>query len=260
MSDKSYATSFAVSVSAVVAFMTVGLFGTQAIARQAADTTLEQMPPELETQFALSALPRTLRDRATVFLLDPGKGYHISRHGTSGVACLVERTAWELSDFRNDIYIPLCFDAAGTTYLRVIRDAAALRAQGMRPVALKAEVEKRYRNGTYPVPEKAGVSYMVSPLYRTVAPPDLKVHTTSMPHLMFYAPGITNEDIAAAPNLADHSSLQYPFIDRQGIGQQSYMIQLVGETEKARILDDERALVAALCAHRAVLCYPESKG
>ena len=259
MSDKSYATSFAVGVSAVVASMTVGLFGAQATAREAADTRLEQMPPELETQFALSALPRTLRDRATVLLLDPGKGYHSARQGTSGVACLVERTAWELSDLRNDIYIPLCFDAAGTTYQRVIMDAAALRAQGMSAAVLKAEVEKRYRNGTYPVPQKAGVSYMVSPIYRTVAPPDLKVHTTSMPHLMFYAPNITNEDIGAVPNLADHSSLHYPFIDRQGTGQQSYMIQLVGETEKARILDDERALVAALCAHRAVLCYPEAK-
>ena len=33
---------------------------------------------------------------------------------------------------RNDIYIPLCYDAVGTaTYLRVMMDAAVLRARGM---------------------------------------------------------------------------------------------------------------------------------
>ena len=62
MSNKHHATSVTVGVSAVVALVTIGLFGTQASARHAADTTLEQMPVELETQFALSALPRTLRE------------------------------------------------------------------------------------------------------------------------------------------------------------------------------------------------------
>ena len=34
---------------------------------------VEKMPAELETQFALSALPPALRDQATVYLLDPGR-------------------------------------------------------------------------------------------------------------------------------------------------------------------------------------------
>jgi hypothetical protein len=220
-----------------------------------AGTTLEQMPAKLETQFALSALPPALRDKATVYLLDPKKGYQLSRQGTSGVACLVERTAWEMADFRNDIYIPLCYDAAGAkAHFKVIMDAAALRAQGMSPAALKAEIEKRYQNKVYKVPEKASLSYMIAPVQRTVAPPDLKVRTVSLPHVMFYAPNITNEDIGAVPNLSDHSSLAHPFIDRQGIAEQSYMIQLVGEAEKARILADEKPLIDALCAHREVLC------
>jgi len=90
-----------------------------------------------------------LRDQATVYLLDPKKGYQLSRQGTSGVTCLVERTVWELADFRNDIYIPLCYDAVGTrTYLKVIMETATLRVQGMSPVALKAETENRYKNKT----------------------------------------------------------------------------------------------------------------
>jgi hypothetical protein len=227
---------------------------------QATETAIERMPAELETRFALSALPPSLRDKATVYLLDPQKGYQLSRKGPSGVACLVERTAWEMADFRNDIYIPLCYDAAGrNAHFKVIIEAAELRAQGMVPAALKAEIEQRYKNKTYGSPEKAGLSYMIAPIMRTAGPPDMQVHTMAMPHLMFYAPGITNDDIGAAPNLADPSSLLYPFVDRQGNAEQSYMIQLVGETEKAKILADEKDLVRDLCAYRDVLCLTHMK-
>jgi len=201
-----------------------------------------------------------MRDKATVYLLDPTKGYQLSQQGTSGVACLVERTVWEWADFRNDIYIPLCYDAVGTkAHLKVIMDTATLRAQGMGPVALKAEIENRYKNKTYRVPEKAGLSYMVAPVMRALGPPDMKVHTMSMPHVMFYAPNITNEDIGAVPNLSVHSSLLYPFIDKQGIAEQSYIIQLIGEAEKAKIMADEQPLLDDLCAYRDVLCVSSKK-
>jgi hypothetical protein len=198
-----------------------------------------------------------MRDKAAVYLLDPAQGYQLSQRGTSGVTCLVQRTVWEMADFRNDIYIPLCYDAVGTkTYLKVIMDAATLRIQGMGPVALKAEIANRWRTKTYELPEKAGVSYMLAPVFRTGGPPDMKVHTNPMPHLMFYAPNVTNADIGAVPDLSVPSSLLYPFIDRQGIGEQSYFIQMVGEAEKARIMADEKDLLAALCAYRASLCLP----
>jgi hypothetical protein len=231
-----------------------------ATSAHATDTTLDQMPPQLETRFALSALPPALRDNATVFLLDTKKGYTLSRQGTTGLACLVQRTQWELSDFRNDIYYAVCYDAAGAeTYLKYVRDAAALRAQGLTPTALKAEIEKRYEDKTYKVPDKPGLSYMIGPLMRTIGPPDFKVHTMAMPHLMFYAPFITNADIGAAPDLADPASLQYPFIDRQGNGEQSYMIQMIGEAEKARILVEEKELIDDLCAYRDVLCLDHTQ-
>ncbi len=244
----------------VLALSTISLIGISAPPSQATETTIEQMPAKLETQFALSALPAALRNQAVVYLLDPKKGYQLSRQGTNGVTCLVERTVWELADFRNDIYIPLCYDAVGAkAHLKVIMDTAALRAQGMSPVALKAEIENRYKNKIYKIPEKPGLSYMVAPVMRTVGPPDMKVHTMAMPHVMFYAPYITNEDIGARPNLSVHSSLLYPFIDKQGIAEQSYIIQLIGEAEKAKILADEKPLLDELCAYRAVLCLPNMK-
>jgi hypothetical protein len=254
-------TSSAAKINQILAVTSVSLMGLSASpGPRSTEPTIDRMPANLETQYALSALPPALRDKATVYLLDPKVGYHLARQGTSGVACLVERTVWETADFRNDLYLPLCYDAAGSkAHFKVIMDAAELRAQGMGPVALKAEIERRYKNKTYTAPQKAGVSYMLAPVMRAIAPPDLKVHTIPMPHLMFYAPGITNDDLGARPNLSDHSTLMYPFIDRQGNAEQSYMIQLMGDAEKVTILSEGKALLADLCAYRDLLCLPNTR-
>jgi hypothetical protein len=129
----------------------------------------------------------------------------------------------------------------------------------MSPVALKAEIENRYRSKTYKAPEKPGLSYMVAPVMRALGPPDMKMHTMSMPHLMFYAPNVTNEDIGAVPDLSVPSSLLYPFIDRQGNAEQSYMIQLIGAAERAKIMADEKTLLDDLCAYRDILCLADKK-
>lgn len=238
--------------------LVLALAGTRASASEATPA-LTPMPGALEIRFALSAVPPALRDKATVYVLDPAKGYRIAREGSSGIACLVERTQWEFAEFRDDLYVPLCYDVAGMPYLQAIMDTAALRAQGVDAFALKARMEPRFRDGTY-VPRKSGLSYMLAPVMRTAGPPDLRIHTMAMPHLMFYAPGLTNADIGAMSELADRASLRWPFIDRQGIDEHSYIIQMVGAAEKAEILTDEQALVDDLCAHRAVLCLGEHPG
>ncbi len=244
----------AIAVAGHMTFAALSLIGASPASSQPAVPKLAPMPAQLETRFALSALPPALRQAATVYLLDPKSGYRLARKGTSGVSCLVQRTAWELSDFRDDIYYPLCFDTEGSrTYLKVIMDSASLRAQGLTPAALSALVESRYANKIYTAPAKPGLSYMVGPIMRTIGP-NGKVQTMAMPHFMIYAPGITNEDIGAKPNPADFSTLMSPFIDKQGNAEQSFIIQMVGEAEKAKILAEEKGLVNALCTHRAILC------
>ncbi|WCR02989.1 hypothetical protein [Paracoccus saliphilus] len=99
---------------------------------------------------------------------------------------------------------------------------------------------------------------MIAPLHRTVAPPEMEVHTVTTPHYMPYASFVTNEDIGVAPSLDDPSSLYHPSIDRQGIDEQSYLIQLVGQKERDHILADEQELLADLCAYRDVLCDPQT--
>jgi hypothetical protein len=226
------------------------------------DTTLEAMPPKLEAQFALSAAPPRVREAASVYLLDPTKGYYLARQGASGVTCIVQRTDWEMPDLRNDVYWPVCYDAVGTmTYLKTIMDAAGMRAQGMSAAAMKAEIERRYGDKTYQVPKKIGVSYMVGPLMRAVGPPDMQVHTMAMPHLMFYAPFVTNADIGASPDFNDPSSLIFPFLDKhtEGGAEHSYIIQPLGAAETAKIVDHEKQLIDDLCAYRDVLCLEHEK-
>jgi len=65
------------------------------------------------------------------------------------VTCLVERTVWKWVDFRNDIYIPLCYDAVGHKgALKIIIDTAAfvLRNESCCP---ESRNRNRYKNKTY---------------------------------------------------------------------------------------------------------------
>src|ERR671936_445078 len=78
------------------------------------------LPRDLEIQLALSALPPHLRDNATVYVLNPYKGFEIARKGTNGMHALVARTgddtfrgSWPLKEYRDDILYPISFDAAG---------------------------------------------------------------------------------------------------------------------------------------------------
>ncbi len=220
-------------------------------ATEAAQPVLEQMPVALETEFAKSAAPAHIRDGVSVWLLDPAKGYSLAEEGTNGVECLVSRTAYEQADFRNDIYVPLCYDAAGAaTYLKVLREVADLRIAGMSPEALRDEVDARYDNGTYTAPDKAGLSYMVAPIMRTWMLPDMDVHAMPMPHLMYYAPYSTDADIAA--NMA--GDMRYPFIFKEGHAAQSYMVHVASTDQQAEIHDQNQALLESLCAYRDVLC------
>jgi hypothetical protein len=45
-----------------------------------------------------------------------------------------------------------------------------------------------------------------------------------------------------------------PFIFKEGIAEQSYMIHIIGEAEKARIVADQKTLLNDLCSYRDVLC------
>jgi hypothetical protein len=211
---------------------------------------LERMPELLESRFALSAAPPHLRDRATVFLLDPAKGYVLSRKGTNGVSCIVVRSDWQFEQpFRDDIYWAVCFDAEGSrTLLHDYLDAAELRARGLNSKRVHEEVTKKFGTSDYPNPTRIGVAYMIAPVMRgfTAAP---EPQTMNMPHYMFYAPNVKDVDIGG-----NGFSKQYPFVLRMNPGRDDYIIMLVGEAEKAKILADSKDLLEELCSYRDFMC------
>ena len=88
---------------------------------------------------------------------------------------------------------------------------------------------------------------MIAPLMRgyTKAPRPV---TMNMPHYMFYAPKVKDIDIGG-----NGFSRWYPFILGMSPGRDDYIIVLVGEMEKAKILEAKH-LLAELCSDRDYLC------
>ena len=98
-------------------------FAAMAAAKQSGQAahSVDPLPKNLEIQLALSSLPSHLRDHATVYVLNPGRGFEVSREGTNGFHALVARIGpspfliapWALTEYRDDINLPISFDETG---------------------------------------------------------------------------------------------------------------------------------------------------
>jgi hypothetical protein len=224
-------------------------------AQASSDYKLDKMPADLETQFALSALPPHLRAAATVYLLDPDKGYYVGRQGSSGFICFVDRTDWEWSEFRKDVCSAVALDPEGArTIFPVDREVAAMRASGkFTPRQIKDSMVSRYRRGIYKAPGKGGISYMLAPVMRvyTGKPGDESVMTIKMPHYMFYAPYASNADIGLVEN-SPHGpwlvNVDEPLFGK-GKGPVGFIIMPASDAETAKIAADGKDLLKRLAAY-----------
>jgi hypothetical protein len=252
------------------------LFSITASAQNAEKTKkLEPLPRDLEIQLALSTLPSHLRDNATVYVLNPDKGYEVAHKGTNGFHAFVVRTGddsfrgtWPLKEYRDDILYPISFDEAGTkAQMRVLFDAAEMQAKGTPPEELKKIIQERYKTQYYKAPEQAGVAYMLSPILRTYVNPDQNegVATTNVPHVMHYAPNVSNADVGAAyptPEqlgyYSQHGRWQYspnPFVILHG--PHGYFIQFLGVAERDAINKEYADMLARLCKIKETWCLPQ---
>ena len=232
---------------------------------------IEPLPRDLEIQLALSALPPHLRDRATVYILNPDKGFEAAREGRNGFHAFVARTgddsfrgSWPLTEYRDDILYPISFDEAGiNAQMRIFFDAAEMQARGTPADELKKLMKDRLKTGYYKAPERAGVSYMLSPILRTYVNPEESdsVATSNNPHVMYYAPNVSNEDMGGKPpsirfeGYAMIVSGLYPFVIMPG--PHGYMIHLLGPTERAAINKEYEEMLARLCKIKEVWCLPK---
>src|SRR6266566_5405010 len=224
---------------------------------------IEPLPRDLEIQLALSALPPHLRDNATVYVLSPDMGFEVARTGDDTF-----RGSWLFTRYRDDILYPISFDDAGAkAQMLVFFDAAEMQANGSPPEELKKIIQERYRTHYYKAPERAGVSYMLSPILRTYVNPDVNdnVATANVPHVMHYAPNVSNEDVGgASPTpeqlhyFSEHGRWQAspaPFVILHG--PHGYFVEFVGVTERTAINKEYEEMLARLCKIKEVWCLPQ---
>lgn len=249
--------------SSAIAVIAGLLCSTMASAQTSAATNkVDPLPRDLEIQLALSALPPHLRDKATVCVLNPAKGFEVARKGTGGFHAFVARTGddtfrgdWPLTSYRDDILYPISFDEAGVkAQMRVFFEAAEMQAKGTPPRELKKIIQSRYNTGVYKAPERAGLSYMLSPVLRTYVKPEANdlVSTVNLPHVMYYAPHISNQDIGGG-----QPGGTYPAVILHG--HHGYTMQPIGVTETAALTQEYAGMLESLCKIKDVWCLPEAK-
>jgi hypothetical protein len=229
----------------LVLFSCASLFGQG----KNSNTKLEKLPESLEVHWALSAAPPYLRAEATLYLLDPAKGYVLHHQGTNGFTCYVQRTDYQREDFSNTYFAPECQDAEGTkTIGRVEFDVERMRAEGkLTSQELKQAVLRGFKEGTYQAPTRPGIAYMLSPLARLYGPGSTQTTSMNMPHLMFFAPNLSGQDAGAGPPMGP-----YPYFINPG--PMAYIIQNIGEAEKAKINNESQALLKEACDYRQDFC------
>jgi len=217
---------------------------------------LEKMPADLETDFALSALPPHLRDAATVYLLDPSKGYYIARAGSNGFVCFVSRTEWEWGEFRDDLAAPMGYDAEGANAVfRVYKDVAAMRASGKySAVQVRDSIVRGIQNGNYKAPSKGGISYMLAPMMRAYEadPDDRNIVSVSVPHYMFYAPYATAAGMGVTPSSQQNFLVINPgnYVLGAGKGPFGLIILPVTKEQKMKIVEDGSSLLKRLVDYK----------
>ena len=195
----------------------VGLGGTalvllQSSAEPRANISYMQLLPELlprekEIALALSAAPEHLRKGAAVYVLER-KGFVKIRDNTNGFTCIVNRDH-PLNQK------PVCFDAEGTaTILPKILRVGELLMQGKPMSEIDAEIAEGFRTGKYISPRRSGVAYMLSGDIRNYNPRTDKIESFP-PHVMFYAPNLTNADLGTTREALEKDP-SLPFVAYQG--------------------------------------------
>jgi len=149
-----------------------------------------QVPKLMERQnemaLALSSCPASVAGKAAVYVLEKS-GYVKVRESENGFTAIVQHALPNSQD-------PQCMDAEGTrTFLPRYLKVAELRAQGKSPEEIRRFVADAFAKGTFQAPRRPGIDYMLSKDNLT---PNAKGGVVPFPpHLMFYAPYLTNADL-----------------------------------------------------------------
>jgi hypothetical protein len=129
-----------------------------------------------------------------------------------------------------------------------------MRASGKySPEQIRDTIVKRVKNGVYKPAPGPGLSYMLSPLLRVHL--ENGISNMAMPHFMFYAPYMDDSDIGGGWRDGGHQ----PFVvsSRNVLDKKhaifNYIIVAAGETEKAKIMEENKDLLNRLAAYKPFL-------
>lgn len=197
----------------VVGGLSIGLFSSAAAVRAMAQELPRvfdaSMPRDQQIAIAESAAPAEVSSKATVYVLGRN-GYEKAREGTNGFSCFVGRHFLKPTETSIE---PACFDAEGSrTLLPAYMHGEELRISGKSEEEIKEDFMSGFKEGRYQYPSKPGFLYMMSSENRLSAITD-KSTGIFPPHLMFYAPNMTAQDIGLdAPSLEklDYLGMTHP--------------------------------------------------
>jgi hypothetical protein len=174
----------------MIASRHIALIAVTALSGAAAQAEPSAVPAPMERgreiALALSACPKPIAADATVYVLE-ASGYVKVREGRNGFTALVQHALPTSQD-------PQCLDAEGSrTLLPRYLKVAELRAQGKSPEEISRFVANGYARGLFQPPRRVGVDYMLST--ENLTPDEHGVVRPFPPHVMFYAPFLTNAEL-----------------------------------------------------------------
>ncbi len=172
-----------------------------------------QQPPLMDRQreiaLALSACPPPVAGKAAIYVLE-ASGYVKVRNSENGFTAIVQHSQPAAQE-------PRCMSAEGTrTHLPRILKVAELRAQGKSRDEIQRFVADAFAKGIFQAPTRPGVDYMLST--ENLAPNARGAIEPYPPHVMFYGPYLTNEDLGVdRTNLgADGNPIGSAFVAGEG--------------------------------------------
>jgi hypothetical protein len=187
------------------------------------------LPRDLETELALSAAPPHLREQASVLVLEAA-GYVPAVQRGNAFTCMVSRRGGDL--------FPVCWDAEGVRSLLPLDvDDARLRLQGKSGAEIDRAVTDGFAAGRHRPPSRTGIAYMLSPLRYRIDERGQVTRSNPNPHVMFYAPNLTDSDIGGQRG-------SVAFMNK--VGPDGMIIVPVGQKEREAIAVESRSLTERL--------------
>lgn len=150
----------------------------------------EPLPRDEEIVEALAACPVNIRLGAGVYVLT-SEGFESERESANGFNAIIQRS-------QPGAFEPQCLDAEGSaTTLEAILLEARWRMKGAGQDEIDRAVGLAWARGELSAPRRPGINYMLSE--HNKVPIDADTVIPYQPHVMFYAPYLSNVDLGAEP-------------------------------------------------------------